>query len=92
MDGAWERECRCSRAFRTSRRRWAGCALVDADTPEHRTVRETLTRAWAEFTATGDPGWAVYADSAENSRAFAESDPGADTMITAPSEDELGAL
>ena len=78
--------------IRTPRRRWAGCALVDADIPEHRTVRETLTRAWAESTATGDPGWAVYADSAENSRAFAEPDPGADTMITALSEDELGAL
>lgn len=68
-------------------------ALVDADTAEHRTVRETLTRAWASFVTTGDPGWPVYEpDSAGNSRAIAGPALGADEMVAEPPLDDVSAL
>jgi para-nitrobenzyl esterase len=68
-------------------------ALVGADTPEHRPVRETLTRAWARFAATGDPGWPVYDPEAEgNSRAIAGPCFGTDRMVTEPPADDVTAF
>jgi para-nitrobenzyl esterase len=68
-------------------------ALVGADTPEHRPVRETLTRAWARFAATGDPGWPVYdPEAAGNSRAIAGPCFGTERMVTEPPADDVTAL
>ncbi|MBR7838229.1 carboxylesterase family protein [Actinospica durhamensis] len=68
-------------------------ALVDADTAEHRAARETLTRAWASFAATGDPGWAVYEPGAAgNSRAVAGASYDGAPMVTEPPRDGAAAL
>lgn len=68
-------------------------ALVGADTTDHRSVRETLTRAWASFAATGDPGWPVYEpDAVGNSRAFAGPSHSIGPMVTEPAPDDVTAL
>jgi len=35
-------------------------ALLNVDTPEHRTTRDTLIGAWRGFLADGDPGWPAH--------------------------------
>ncbi|KPM52186.1 carboxylesterase [Frankia sp. CcI49] len=54
-------------------------------TPQLRQIQHDLTGAWARFAATGDPGWPLYAPTADpNTRQF-----GGDTdMVTEPPDDD----
>jgi para-nitrobenzyl esterase len=52
-------------------------ALIGADTPDRLAVRDTLVAAFAAFTVTGEPGWAIY----DAVREFGGStEPSADVM------------
>ncbi|MEX5634255.1 carboxylesterase/lipase family protein [Parafrankia sp. FMc2] len=48
-------------------------AAAGIDTPEHRTIRDSLTCAWADFIADGNPGWPTYNPfSTDNARQFGD--------------------
>jgi para-nitrobenzyl esterase len=69
-------------------------ALIGADTPDHRAAQEALLRAWADFAASGDPGWPAYDPGTAGSTGTtgsARAIGGPETMVTEPPADDVTA-
>ncbi|MFD3331705.1 carboxylesterase/lipase family protein [Streptomyces sp. NPDC058700] len=55
-----------------------------APTPEDHDLSHRMVRAWADFSATGDPGWPPVDDSGTHARTWRTDDTPADDVPTAP--------
>ncbi|MER5308598.1 carboxylesterase family protein [Streptomyces sp. NPDC002773] len=55
-----------------------------APTPEDHRLADRMVRAWADFAATGDPGWPAVDDSATHARTWSTADTPAADVAAAP--------